>query len=180
MQYETLNIRPVSGDDAAALVAVYAPYVMHTAITFEYDTPSAEEFRRRIADISSRFPYLVAENGDKKILGYAYADTFKNRPAYQWAVETTVYVDMACRRSGVGKRLYNALEDELRRQGIRNMNACIAYTEHPDAFLTNDSMLFHKSMGFEKVAHFHTCGKKFDRWYDMIWMEKRLVIPDCH
>ena len=80
MQYETVNIRPVSGADAAALVAVYAPYVMHTAITFEYDTPSVEEFRRRIADFSSRFAYLVAENGDKKILGYAYADTNKNQP----------------------------------------------------------------------------------------------------
>lgn len=178
MQNGKINIRPVTEADAAALVAVYAPYVIHTAVTFEYDTPTEEEFRRRIAAISSRFPYLVAENDEQKILGYAYANTFKDRPAYQWAVETTVYVDATYRRNGVGKRLYDALEEELRRRGIRNMNACIAFAAHPDPFLTNDSVRFHERMGFEKVAHFHTCGKKFGRWYDMIWMEKRLTIPD--
>lgn len=168
---EEFEIRNAKIEDAPALLAVYAPYVEHTAVTFEYDVPSISEFSRRIAAISKKYPYLVAER-DGEVLGYAYAAEFKERAAFQWAVETSVYVRQDCRRGHVGVRLYEALRERLQDQGIQNMNACIAYPcQDGDPYLTCDSVKFHHRMGFDVVAHFHKCGKKFGRWYDMVWME---------
>ena len=76
------------------------------------------------------------------------------------------------KRCGIGRQLHDALEERLKAQGILNMNACISYIDPEDEYLTQDSVRFHSRLGYEKVAHFHLCGKKFDRWYDMIWMEK--------
>ena len=116
-------------------------------------------------------PYIKAiEKGE--ILGYAYAGKFKNRKAYDWSVEVTVYVRKDSRKSGVGKMLYNALEDSLKRIGVLNMNACIALPKEEDEHLSNASYCFHKKMGFKLVGTFHDSGYKFDTWYDMIWMEK--------
>lgn len=166
-----MNVRDVQIQDAEALLAIYAPYVELTAITFEYDVPTVDEFRRRITDISKRYPWLVAEDNGR-IVGYAYASAFKERAAYQWAVETSIYVDRNERGKGTGKLLHEALEETLRERGILNMNACIAYTDKEDEFLTLDSVRFHERLGYSKVAHFHQCGRKFGRWYDMVWMEK--------
>ena len=166
-----LNIRPATPNDAAALLAIYAPYVVDTAITFEYEVPTEEEFRQRIVHISEKYPYLVAEE-EGRMVGYAYASTFKERAAYQWAVETSIYVDRQEKRKGIGRKLHDALEEALKTQGILNMNACISYTESEDEHLTLDSVHFHERLGYQRVAHFHLCGKKFGRWYDMIWMEK--------
>ena len=166
-----MNVRDVQIQDAEALLAIYAPYVELTAITFEYDVPTVDEFRRRITDISKRYPWLVAEDNGR-IVGYAYASAFKERAAYQWAVETSIYVDRNERGMGPGKLLHETLEETLRERGILNMNACIAYTDKEDEFLTLDSVRFHERLGYSKVAHFHQCGRKFGRWYDMIWMEK--------
>ena len=166
-----MKIRNVNSDDAAALLAIYAPYVEQTAITFEYDVPTEEEFCARIASITSRYPYLVAEDNDR-ILGYAYASAFKERAAYQWSVETSIYVALYARHKGIGKFLHEALESALKERGILNMNACISYISPEDEYLTLDSVRFHERLGYRKVAHFHQCGLKFGRWYDMIWMEK--------
>lgn len=166
-----VTIERVSVPDAKELLAIYAPYVEETAISFEYEVPSLEEFQTRIENISARFPYIKAvENG--RILGYAYAGSFKERKAYDWSVETTIYVRKDARGKGVGKKLYQALENSLKEMGILNMNACIAVTEQEDVHLTNASRLFHEKMGFELVGTFHKSGYKFDTWYDMIWMEK--------
>lgn len=168
---EKLVIREVKSEDAAALLEIYAPYVTDTAVTFEYEVPSVAEFARRISEVSAKYPYLVAEI-DGKPVAYAYAHQFQSRAAYQWAVESSIYVGKECRRCGIGRRLYGALRKRLQRQGILNMNACIAYPlGQDDPYLTLDSVRFHERMGFAEVAHFHKCGKKFDRWYDMIWME---------
>lgn len=180
-----IKIRNATPDDAAALLAIYAPYVEHTAITFEYDVPTVEEFRQRIVDISARYPYLVAERlrvGEQSsgmdeaglAVGYAYASAFKERAAYQWSVETSIYVDKKQKHQGIGRLLHDALEAALRRQGILNMNACISYIDPEDEYLTLDSVRFHSRMGYKQVAHFHQCGRKFGRWYDMIWMEKMI------
>lgn len=158
-------------EDAAALLSIYAPYVEKTAVTFEYDVPSEEAFSQRMETISARYPYLVAE-ADGRVVGYAYASTFKDRAAYQWSVETSIYVATTERGRGIGRQLHEALERALRSQGILNMNACISYIEPEDEYLTLDSVRFHQHLGYQKVAHFHQCGKKFGRWYDMIWMEK--------
>ena len=169
-----MKIEKATVEDAAALLEIYGPYVEHTAISFEYEVPSLAEFQNRIETISARYPYIKAVGDDGVILGYAYAGAFKSRKAYDWAVETTIYVRQGIRRRGVGKALYAALEKSLKEMGICNLNACIAYTEAPDAHLTNDSMHFHQHLGYQLVGTFHQCGYKFGTWYDMIWMEKML------
>ncbi len=168
-----LKLRAATPDDAAALLAIYAPYVTDTAITFEYDIPSEEEFRGRIEHTLETYPYIVAES-DGVIVGYAYAGQFKERAAYDWAVETTVYVDRAKKRGGVGTALYEALEKALDAQGVLNVEACIGYPENgvDDEYLTCDSSKFHEYMGYRLVGEFRHCGYKFGRWYNMIWMEK--------
>ena len=168
-----MEIIPVTIEDAGELLAIYAPYVEKTAISFEYEVPALSEFEDRIRTISAKLPYLKAvENGE--ILGYAYASEFKNRRAYDWAVEVTVYVRPDSKRNGIGKMLYQALEEALKQIGILNMNACIAYAAKEDEHLHNDSFHFHDKMGFRIVGTFHNCGYKFHTWYDMIWMEKMI------
>ena len=164
-------IRVAALDDAEELLKIYAPYVRETAITFEYEVPSPEEFRERIAHTLEKYPYLVAEH-DGKIVGYAYVSPFKERAAYAWAVETSIYVRREGRRQGVGRALYAALEHALAAQGMLNLNACIAYPPVPDPHLNRDSVDFHQHLGYRMVGRFFSCGYKFHRWYDMVWMEK--------
>lgn len=168
-----INIRSAQPADAECLLAIYAPYVLDTAITFEYDVPSVEEFRSRIENTLAKYPYLVAEK-DGKILGYAYAGVFKGRAAYNHCVETSIYVDLSCQGKGIGKALYEALEEQLKQQGILNVNACISWIDTPNQYLTHQSPEFHAHLGYKKVAHFHLCGYKFNQWFDMIWMEKMI------
>ena len=145
--------------DAERLLEIYDYYVKNTAITFEYTTPTIEEFRGRMEKTMQKYPYLVAVK-DEKIAGYAYAGAFVGRAAYDWSCETSIYLDKNARRCGIGKTLYAALEKELKKMGILNMYACIGYPE------------FHSHIGFVQVGEFHKCGYKFGRWYNMIWMEK--------
>lgn len=169
----TITIRTAALDDAAALLAIYAPYVEQTAITFEYEVPSLEEFRGRIAHTLRRYPYLVAEeNGE--ILGYAYTGPFGERAAYSWAVETSIYLRQEIRGKGLGKRLYQALEDVSRAQHVQSLYACIAYPDADDAHLSGNSVAFHAHLGYTTVGRFPHCGYKFGTWYNMTWMEKTL------
>lgn len=166
-----MEIVPVKIEDAEELLSIYAPYVRNTAISFEYEVPSLPEFQDRIRNISSILPYIKAVEAGE-ILGYAYAGKFKSRKAYDWSVEVTVYVREDSRRTGVGKLLYQALEDSLKCIGVLNMNACIALPKEEDEHLSHDSYYFHEKMGFHLVGIFHNIGYKFNTWYDMIWMEK--------
>lgn len=168
---QLFTIRVAEPSDAAEILGIYAPYVTDTAVTFEYTVPACSEMENRISQVLDRYPYLVAES-DHRILGYAYAGAFKGRAAYDWAVETSVYVGRESRKTGIGRALYERLEDCLHKQGILNMNACIAYADEEDAFLTADSVRFHEKMGFQMIGKFHECGYKFGRWYHMVWMEK--------
>lgn len=165
------TVRIATTEDAKELLEIYAPYVQETAVSFEYTVPSVEEFQERIEHTLEKYPYLVMEQ-EGKIVGYAYAGPFKQRVAYDYAVETTIYVRKENRRDGIGRKLYEALEYYLRKQNIINLNACIADPEKEDQYLTKDSVRFHKRMGYELVGKFHKCGYKFNRWYDMVWMEK--------
>lgn len=167
-----MQIRRATENDAEALLKIYAPYVEHTAITFEYEVPSVEEFRSRIRHTLEKYPYLVAEE-DGELLGYAYVGPFHDRPAYDWAVETSIYVDERKIHKGVGGKLHDALEQALKIQGILNMNACIAWPDgEEDETLTKNSGEFHVHLGYRMVGEFQKCGYKFHRWYNMIWMEK--------
>lgn len=170
---DTITIRTANLDDAAALLAIYAPYVEQTAITFEYEVPSLEEFRGRIAHTLRRYPYLVAEE-NSEILGYAYTGPFGERAAYSWAVETSIYLRQDVRGKGLGKRLYQALEDVSRAQHVQSLYACIAYPDADDAHLSGNSVAFHTHLGYATVGRFPHCGYKFGTWYNMAWMEKTL------
>ena len=266
---EKLTFRVARPEDAEALVTIYAPYVEETAITFEYEVPSVETFRARIAHTLATYPYIVAveeqpanagaghadgtsstciDRSDanagtvdadgvpasstpaagadaaggtcrtsEHIIGYAYVGRLHERAAYDWTVETSIYVDRRARKHGLGRQLYERLEAILRAMNIISVNACIAYpgtmnatdrtrtdlqdrcTERgemtatmpdrmhaeyregsadrgasigEDPYLNTNSPDFHAHLGYQLVGHFHACAYKFDRWYDMIWMEK--------
>lgn len=172
-----MDILNVNKEDARELLAIYEPYVKDTAISFEYDVPDEGEFQNRILHISEKYPYLKAvEEG--KILGYAYAGSFKDRSAYDWSVETSIYVHRDCKRMGVGKTLYKALEEQLVEMGILNMNACIASPIGTSRYVNEDSIHFHEKMGFHMVGKFHQSGYKFGEWFDMVWMEKMIGSHD--
>ena len=172
---ENIKIRTAQAGDASALLAIYAPYVKETAISFEYEVPTLDEFTQRMDKIKAMYPYLVAEL-DGKPVGYAYAGQFQAREAYAWDVEVTIYVDRGLRKSGIGRLLYETLERALSAQGILNVNACIAFPsgDRDDEFLTKNSVQFHDHMGYRMVGRFTQCGYKFNRWYDMVWMEKHI------
>ena len=169
-----INIRIATPSDAKEILSIYAPYILQTAITFEYDVPTLPEFTRRIERTLMKYPYLVAEK-DGQIVGYAYAGPLHERAAYDWAVETSIYVKMDVKGQGIGKKLYAALEAVLRKQHIVCVNACIAYPDgENDAYLTKDSVEFHAHLGYKMVGEFHQCAYKYERWYNMVWMEKSL------
>lgn len=168
-------IRRAETGDVERLLEIYAWYVRHTAVSFEYEAPDVGEFMERMARTTVKYPYLVVGIGERA-LGYAYAHPFGGRAAYDWSCELTIYLDPRARGRGLGSRLYAALEVGLGRMGMRNLYACVACPEVEDEYLTFASARFHERMGFAEVGRFHRCGRKFDRWYDMIWMEK--VIGD--
>lgn len=181
------TLRMATPDDAKALVSIYEYYVKETAITFEYEVPTVDEFRGRIENTLKKFPYLVIERYDQskasespadackpEILGYAYASSFHPREAYKWCAEMSVYLKKDIRRAGLGKLLYEELERRLKEMGILNLNACIGFPDEEDEHLTFGSVRFHEKMGYSMVGEFHKCGYKFGRWYNMVWMEKHI------
>lgn len=168
-----LLVRGAQLRDAERLLQIYSHYVKHTAISFEYEPPSLAEFRQRMQTTLRRYPYLVAER-DGRVEGYAYAGPFGGRAAYDWACETTIYLDRSAQKCGLGRALYGALEKTLQSMGVLNLYACIAWPQTEDEYLTQNSAGFHAHLGYVKVGEFHQCGYKFGRWYDVIWMEKLL------
>ena len=128
-------IRIAEESDSKELLEIYAYYVEKTAITFEYEVPSIKAFGERIHKTLKRYPYLVSEK-DGRLAGYAYAGPFKERRAYDWSVETTIYIAKDVRRQGIGRELYTALEHALALQNVINLNACIAYPDPEDEYLT--------------------------------------------
>lgn len=169
-----ITLRPVTADDAAEILAIYAPYIENTAITFEYEVPSLEAFADRIRGITAGFPYIAAvQNG--RIIGYAYAKAYHERAAYARTVELSIYLHPDFKGRGTGRRLYNALAQILRLQGILNMVVSITdYADKDDAHNTNDSINFHTRMGFSLIGTMNRCGYKFGKWYNVVYMEKFL------
>ena len=168
-----LKIRDAQLEDAAKLIEIYSHYVLDTAVSFECTAPSVEEFAERIKNIKTKFPYLVCEK-DGKIIGYVYASSYSSRAAYDWTVSTSIYVDKDCRRNGAGALLYKELEKRLKEKGIINLLAGVAFCENEDEYLTHDSQKFHLKMGYSEVAHMKGVGKKFERWYDIKWFQKKI------
>lgn len=170
----SISIRLARVSDVEALYALYVPYVQQTAVTFELVPPTLDSFAQRVTNTLERYPYIVAEH-EGEILGYAYASAFRPRHAYLHAAETSIYIRMDYKGNGLGRRLYTALAQLLQAQNVYTMEACIAYCEQGDEFVPQASRIFHEKMGFTLVGRFNKCGRKFDRWYDMIWMEKVLI-----
>ena len=177
----SFRFRIATPDNAPALLAIYAPYVENTAISFEYAVPSVKEFRRRIENVQQKYPYLVAEDENGQLLGYAYTHTFIARKAYDHCAESTIYLALDARHQGLGKRFYRAIEKLSLAQNIYNLYACIGEPQGADdEYLTDNSIRFHEHMGFRRIGVFTRSGYKFGRWYNMSWAEKLLCDAPAH
>src|SRR2546428_7867394 len=147
-----LIVRDASSADAVACAAIYAPYVKDTAITFETEAPTPEEMAERIAAASRKHAWLVGEDRGR-VVGYAYGAGFNRRPAYQWACEVSLYLELHRRRTGAGRVLYEALFARLAERGYRVAVAGMT--------LPNDASVgLHRAMGFEPVGTFRHIGFK--------------------
>jgi L-amino acid N-acyltransferase YncA len=160
------TVRDATPDDAAACAAIYAPYVRDTAITFETEPPDAAEVARRIAVAAARHAWLVLED-DGRVTGYAYGGPFKERAAYRFACEVSVYLELGLRRSGGGRALYSALLTRLADRGYRTAAAGMT--------LPNEASVgLHRAMGFAPVGTFRRVGWKLGRWHDVAWAQRDL------
>ncbi len=162
-------MRLATEDDAPAILDIYAPIVRETVISFEYEVPSEAEMRGRIRSKLAHYPWLVMER-DGMMLGYAYAGRWRDRKAYDWTVETTVYVNAAARRGGFGKALYAALFKALRLQGFVQAVAGVT--------LPNDASVgLHEAVGFAATGVTHNAGYKFGGWHGVAFFEMTLQPP---
>ncbi len=173
----TVTVRDARLEDAERILEIYAHYVKNTAISFEYEVPTLSEFQNRMTNTMKRYPYLVIEK-DGIIQGYTYAGPFVGRAAYGWSCELTIYLDHTAQKCGLGRKLYETLEDRLFKMGFLNLYACIGYPETEDEYLNRNSAEFHAHLGFSMVGKFYKCGYKSGRWYHMVWMEK--IIGEHH
>ena len=162
------NIRLARTDDAEGILAIYSPYISNTSFTFETEVPSINDFQKRIADYLINWPWLVCEiNG--VIAGYAYGAKYRERTAYQWCVESSIYIHDNFQKQNIGKALYKALIKILKQQGYRNVYAVIN--------LPNDkSVRFHESCGFTYFATYENVGYKLGKWKNVGWWQ--LVINE--
>ncbi len=169
---KNITIRFADENDAKEILAIYTPYVKDTTITFECIVPTLEEFKARINKISSIYPYLVCLI-DNKIIGYAYASRQRERDAYQWNAELSIYLDNKYLNLGIGTLLYKALLEILKLQNIYNVYGVIT-TPNPK------SEKLHEKLGFTKLGVFHNTGYKFKAWHNVSWFEKALseyIVP---
>lgn len=152
--------------DAPDIYAIYEPYILNTAITFEYKPIPLEEFRLRMKKVLEQFPWLVCER-EGKIVGYAYCTRFKERAAFDWDCECSVYIDENEHRKGIASLLYEEMLELVRKQGYFTVYALITNSHQ-------SSIAFHERFGFTKVGVYEKTGYKFEKWWDLLVMEKRL------
>ena len=161
-------IRIATEADVPAILDIYAPYVKETTITFEYDVPTEEEFYNRFRRITADFPWIVWEEKGE-ILGYAYACRPFERAAYAWCAEPSIYLKPEAQGKGIGRKLYEALEELLKRLGYRVLLALITGENFR-------SLRFHERLGYRSAGELISCGYKFEKWLSVFWMEKQLKI----
>ena len=166
------RIRTATPADAASLLAIYAPYVTDTSVSFELEVPTVEEFGQRIQATLNRAAYLVAADSDTgAVAGYAYNGSFRSRPAYDWASEISIYLAPEHQGHGLGSTLLDALEELMRLQGIRMSEACITSSN-------TGSITFHERHGYRVCGEHTACGFKLGQWLSVTWMEKQLLPLD--
>jgi len=161
-----MSIRFATSGDLPRILEIYAPFVEHTAVTFEYTVPTPKSFADRFRSVTAQFPWLVWEE-EGRVLGYAYGSAPFERAAFSWCCESSIYLDPCCHGRGIGKKLQLALEELLRLQGYQLLYALVT-TDNPA------SIAFHKALGFRQLATFPDCGWKLDAWHGIVWLEKRL------
>jgi len=159
-------IRCATEADAKGILAIYAPYITDSAVSFEEEIPSEAEMAGRIRSITETYPYLVCEDGGE-VAGYAYASKHRQREAYRWAAEVSVYVHPEFRGQGVASLLYSKLFSILKYQGFTCLLAGITIPNLPSIF-------FHEKMGFEKIGEFKNIGFKLGNWHHVGWWELNL------
>ena len=170
-----MRIRIATPADADRITEIYKPYVDDTAISFELSAPGADEMRSRIEATLKNYPYLVVEDENGVVRGYSYAGKFRPREAYIHSVETSIYIEKDYRQSGMGKALYAKLEEILLKQNIYVLYANITFSDDTsDPHVNDDSVKFHKKLGYELVGKHSRCGYKFGNWYGVCWLEKNL------
>ena len=167
---DTVTLRRAHLEDAEAILEIYAPYIRNTNITFEYEVPSLSEFRDRMAGIMEGYPYLICEI-DGIAAGYAYAHRYKERAAYQWDAELSVYLREGCERRGIGQAFYTALMEILKEQHVRNVYGIVTSPNPPSEAL-------HASMGFRLAGVSLKTGYKLGKWIDVSCFERPLGDPD--
>ena len=164
-----MNIRPSQDKDLAAITAIYSHHVEHGTGTFETMPPSLEEMRTRRADVLGKgLPYLVAEDDGGAVLGFAYCQWFKPRPAYRFSAEDSIYLAPEAAGRGTGKALLSALAQQAEAVGIRKLIAVIGDSANAA------SIGVHRAIGFTDAGRIHSCGWKFGRWLDIVLMEKSI------
>lgn len=161
-----MTIRDARRSDVPAMLAIYAPFVEHTAVSFEYNVPTEAEFARRLEEHQAAFPWLVCEENGR-VMGYAYAGRAFERAAYGWNAEISCYLAPELRGRGVGRRLYARIEEILTRLGYYKLFAVVTSANAP-------SVAFHHALGFRDAACFRNVGYKQGGWYDVLWLEKTL------
>jgi phosphinothricin acetyltransferase len=166
-----IRIRAATAYDSAQIAAIYAPYVATGIVSFEETPPTAEDMRARMTKHGGLYPWLVATNGeDETVMAFAYADRFRERRAYRWVVETTIYVAGGMQRQGLGRLLYEALLDTLRAQRFTQAISAIS--------LPNDaSIALHESVGFRRAGVYREVGWKDGRWVDVGLWQASLAEP---
>jgi phosphinothricin acetyltransferase len=155
--------------DAASIAAIYAPFVTGTVISLEEAAPDEHEIRGRIDRITQTHPWLVAEV-DGSIVGYAYASQHRERAAYRWATDVTVYISPEHHRRGAGRALYESLFERLAEQGF--YVACAGITIPNEA-----SVGLHRALGFTEIGIYRRIGFKFGAWHDVAWLQRELRPP---
>ena len=176
MESKDLRIRVARQSDAVAVLKIYAPYITDTVVTFEYEVPALAEFEQRMAVVQRDLPWFVCEVGGRAdsgeglaagvtggtIVGYAYASHFRERKAYDWSVDLSVYIDSDWHRQGIGKSLYTCLIEALKLQGYYNAYGGITMPNEK-------SIRLHEKFGFREVANYEHVGFKHGHWLDVKW-----------
>ena len=161
-----IHIRAAAAADAPNLLKIYRPHVERTAVSFELEPPSVEEFASRIEKARASWSWLLAEC-DGRCIGYAYGSLHRERSAYRWSTEVSAYVHPDYQRQGIGRMLYLELLDELSRKGYCNAFAGVTLPNPA-------SVALHRRVGFEPIGVFRNVGWKFERWHDVRWFQRRL------
>jgi len=158
-----IKLRLANLEDAQEILDIYIPYIIDSNVTFEYSAPSLNDFENRMKKIIKKYPYIVAV-WEEKIVGYAYAHVHMERAAYQWNVETSIYVDKDLKHRGIGRLLYSKLLEILKVQNVQNVYGCVTLPNE-------NSERMHYAFGFQLVGKFHNTGYKFGKWHDVGWFE---------